>query len=116
MLILKQTHYIAISFLTVTAATTLPIAALGCAPQAIAYTVAKLSAKALKDSKIPAEVTPAIKAGLLTLSCASIIAGFIVLGPFLGAIYAISLGATYLINQKELDKSSEFNKFVNNKI
>lgn len=116
MLILKQSHYIAISFLTVTAATTIPIAVLGCGPQAIGYAVTKLCAKALKDSKIPAEVTPAIKAGLLTLSCASIITGFILLGPFLGAIFAISLASTYLINQKELDKSSEFNKFVNNKI
>lgn len=116
MLILKQSHYIAISFLTVTAASTLPIGVLSLAPQTASYVVTKLCAKALKDSKLPAEVAPAIKAGLLTLACATIIAGYILLGPLLGSIFAISMSATFLINQKELDKSIEFNKFVNNKI
>lgn len=116
MLILKQSHYIAISFLTIAAASTLPIALLGCTPQAAGYAVTKIASKALKDSKIPFEVTHAIKAGLLTLCCASIIGGFILLGPLLGTVFAITLAASYLINQKELDKASEFNKFVNSKV
>lgn len=112
MLILKQTHYIAISFLAASCAAAYPVAVLSCTPQLAGYLVTKLSAKALKDSRLSTDVTPAIKAGLLTLYILSLFAGFMAFGAQLGSIYAISLAATFFINQKELDKGTEFNKFV----
>jgi len=99
MLILRQAHYISVSFLAAAAATTIPIGIVSLAPQGIGYAVTKISAKALKDSKLPVEIVPAIKAGLLTFSFLSIIAGFILFGPLLGGIFAISLTASFFLNQ-----------------
>lgn len=116
MLIAKEAPFFAISLLTVTAATTLPLAVLCAVPQGVGYLTAKVAARALKEGSLSATHVPAIRAGLLTLTGASIIAGFFLLGPLCGSVYAICLVASFFLRGQELDKAAEHNRFMNDKI